>query len=168
LNINILHEEGKVESQMKRGLEGVPNSPPALSREEISAYLAAEFPQMPLGRALSIEAVGSMSALLRLAYHPSQLRPGGTISGPAIFALADVALYVAILAQIGREKLAVTTNLNINFLTKPAPRDLLGEARLMRLGKRLAVGEVRIWSEGAENALCAHATGTYSIPPRSR
>jgi uncharacterized protein (TIGR00369 family) len=143
-------------------------SPPALSREEISAYLAAEFPQMPLGGAFRVETIGPMSARLRLAYHPSQLRPGGTISGPSIFALADVALYVAILAQIGREKLAVTTNLNLNFLTKPAPRDLLGEARLMKLGKRLAVGEVRIWSEGEEGALCAHATGTYSIPPRPK
>ena len=153
---------------MRSGLDDERQPSPALSREEISAYLAAEFPQMPLGGALSVETVGPMSARLRLAYHPSQLRPGGTISGPSIFALADVALYVAILAQIGREKLAVTTNLNINFLSKPAPRDLLGEARLMKLGKRLAVGEVRIWSEGAESALCAHATGTYSIPPRPK
>jgi uncharacterized protein (TIGR00369 family) len=137
----------------------------ALDRDEVTDFLAAEFPQMEIGRMFTIEAVGPMSAKLRMAYHPSQLRPGGTISGPTIFALADVALYVAILAQIGRVKHAVTTNININFLTKPAPRDLLGEARLVKLGARLAVGEVRIWSDGEEAALCAHATGTYSIPP---
>lgn len=137
----------------------------ALDRDEVTAFLAEEFPQMQIDRLFRIEEVGPMRALLRMIHHPSQLRPGGTISGPSIFALADVALYVAILAQIGRVKLAVTTNLNINFLARPAPRDLLGEALLVKLGKRLAVGEVRIWSEG-EEALAAHATGTYSIPPR--
>ena len=139
-------------------------SPLALTREEVTTFLEAEFPQMRIGRIFSVEAVGPMRALMRMSHHPSQLRPGGTVSGPSIFALADVALYVAILAQIGRVKLAVTTNLNINFLGMPAPRDLLGEALLVKLGKRLAVGEVRIWSEGDEK-LVAHATGTYSIPP---
>jgi uncharacterized protein (TIGR00369 family) len=142
----------------------MPASPLALTRDEVSAYLEAEFPQIPFGRSFKIEAVEPMMARVRMIYHPSQLRPGGTISGPSIFTIADVALYVAILGQIGRVKLAVTTNVNINFLSKPAPRDLLGEARLIKLGKRLAVGEVRIWSEGIE-ALVAHATGTYSIPP---
>ena len=137
----------------------------ALNRDEVTAFLAEEFPQMQIGRIFAIESVGPMSARLRMIHHPSQLRPGGTISGPSIFALADVALYVAILGQIGRVKLAVTTNLNINFLSRPAPRDLFGDALLVKLGKRLAVGEVRIWSEG-EEALVAHATGTYSIPPR--
>src|SRR5579862_4868148 len=97
-----------------------PTSSPALDRDQLAAFLAAEFPQMRIDKIFTIEAVGPMSARLRMAYHPSQLRPGGTISGPSIFALADVALYVAILAQIGRVKHAVTTNININFLTKPA------------------------------------------------
>lgn len=140
-------------------------SPFALSAEEVSAYLSAEFPQMAIGRIFLIEAVGPMSARLRLLYREDHLRPGGTISGPTIFALADVALYVAILAQLGKVKLAVTTNLNINFLLKPGPTDLIGEARLMKLGKRLAVGEVTISSMGAP-AVVAHATGTYSIPDR--
>jgi uncharacterized protein (TIGR00369 family) len=140
-------------------------SPHRLTRDEVAAFLSVEFPQMQIGRIFTIEAVGPMSARLRMAYHPSQLRPGGTLSGPTIFALADVALYVAILGQIGRVKHAVTTNLNINFLSRPSPRDLLGEALLVKLGKRLAVGEVRIWSEG-EEGLVAHATGTYSLPPR--
>jgi uncharacterized protein (TIGR00369 family) len=145
-----------------------PSAPPlAFQVEDISAYLAKEFPQLRLGRNFSVEAAGPMSARLRLHYRPDHLRPGGTISGPAIFALADVALYVAILAQIGRVKLAVTTSLTINFLRKPGPGDLIGEARLLKLGKRLAVGEVAMFSFGAPE-IVAHATGTYSIPPRRR
>jgi uncharacterized protein (TIGR00369 family) len=144
------------------------NTPPpslAFTTAEISAYLAAEFPQIGIGRNFSVESVGPMSARMRLHFSADHLRPGGTISGPTIFALADVSLYVAILAQLGRVKLAVTTNLNINFLRKPEPRDLIGEARLLKLGKRLAVGEVTVFSiDSAE--MVAHATGTYSIPPR--
>jgi uncharacterized protein (TIGR00369 family) len=140
-----------------------PSPATALNVEDVSAYLAAEFPQIGIGRNFHLEAVGPLSARLRLVYRADHLRPGGTISGPTIFALADVALYVAILAQLGRVKLAVTTNLNINFLRKPGPSDLIGEARLLKLGKRLAVGEVTISSVGAPE-IVAHATGTYSIP----
>jgi uncharacterized protein (TIGR00369 family) len=144
---------------------GSTSTPLALDAEAISAYLAKEFPQIGIGRNFSVEAVGPMSARLRLHYRVEQLRPGGTISGPTIFALADVALYVAILAQLGHVKLAVTTNLNINFLRKPGPADLVGEARLLKLGKRLAVGEVAMFSVAAPE-IVAHATGSYSIPPR--
>ncbi len=105
------------------------------------------------------------TARLRMKASEEMLRPGGTISGPAMFGLADVALYGAVLSMIGPVALAVTTNMNINFLRKPAPRDLLAEARILKLGKRLAVGEVTIWSEGDEEPV-AHATGTYSIPDR--
>jgi uncharacterized protein (TIGR00369 family) len=140
---------------------------PAFTAEEVSAYLGAEFPQIGIGRNFAVEAVGPMSARLRLLYRDDHLRPGGTISGPTIFALADVALYVAILAQLGPVALAVTTNLNINFLRKPGPADLVGEARLLKLGARLAVGEVTMTSVGGPE-IVAHATGTYSIPPRNR
>lgn len=142
-------------------------SPPhlAFTLEEIKAYLAHVFPQVWSAGTHEIEAIGPMSARLRLKHHADHLRPGGTISGPAMFGLADLALYVAILAQIGRVPLAVTVNLNINFLRKPEPADLLAEARLMKLGKRLAVGEVALHSLGAA-AMVAHATGTYSIPAR--
>jgi uncharacterized protein (TIGR00369 family) len=139
--------------------------PLAFTLDEIRAYLAEVFPQIAMGRAFEIEAIAPMSAHVRLIFGPSHLRPGGTISGPSMFALADVALYVAILAQIGHVGLAVTTNMNINFLRKPAPRDLIGETRLIRLGKRLAVGEVAIYSAG-DPEMVAHATGTYSIPAR--
>lgn len=137
--------------------------PLAFALEEIRDYLAEIFPQVWSAGAHEIEAIGPQSARVRLKHHANHLRPGGTVSGPAMFALADVALYVAILAQIGRAPLAVTTNLNINFLLKPRPGDLVGEARLLKLGRRLAVGEVAIRAAG-EAALVAHATGTYSIP----
>ncbi len=143
----------------------MPSPPPqlAFTLDGLKAYLAHIFPQIWTSGTHEIEAIGPMSGRVRLNFHPDHLRPGGTISGPSLFALADLALYVAILAQIGRVPLAVTTNLNINFLRKPAPGDVVGEARLMKLGKRLAVGEVALHSVGEEE-LVAHATGTYSIP----
>src|SRR6266403_382194 len=101
---------------------------------------------------------------VRQAFRELSVRPGGTISGPTMMALADFAMYVAVLAAIGPVPLAVTINLNINFLRKAAPRDLLAEARLLKLGKRLATGEVTICSQG-ETEPVAHVTSTYSIPP---
>lgn len=136
-----------------------------LDVEQLVAFLGREFPQIGLGRNFTVEAVGPMTARLRLHQRPEHLRPGGTISGPTMFALADVALYAAILAQVGEVKLAVTTSLTINFLQRPPPGDLIGEARLFKLGKRLAVGEVAIHSAAA-GAMVAHATGSYSLPPR--
>jgi uncharacterized protein (TIGR00369 family) len=106
-----------------------------------------------------------LGAKLRVAYHENQIRPGGTISGPTMMALADLSLYVAVLGMIGPVALAVTTNLNINFLRRPAPRDLISECRLLKLGNRLAVGEVHIFSDGEAEPV-AHVTGTYSVPPR--
>ncbi len=133
--------------------------------EELRAYLVEIFPQVWTRGDYAIEEVGPMSATVRLEYHPDHLRPGGTISGPSMFALCDLALYVAILHEIGRVKLAVTTNVTINFLRKPEPSDLIGRAKLMKLGKRLAVGEVALHSPG-QAEMVAHATGTYSIPAR--
>ena len=133
--------------------------------EELRAYLVEIFPQVWARGDYAIEEVGPMTAAVRLNYRPDHLRPGGTISGPSMFALCDLALYVAILHEIGRVKLAVTTNVSINFLRRPEPKDLIGRARLMKLGKRLAVGEVALYSPG-DDAMVAHATGTYSIPAR--
>ncbi len=134
-----------------------------LSLDDVRSLLRREFPQIE-GH-FAVEEVGPLSARLRLIYHDRHLRPGGTISGPAMFSLADVALYAAILANVGEVVAAVTTNLNINFMRRPAPADLIGEARLMKLGKRLAVGEVSIAS-APSGELAAHAVGTYAIPPR--
>lgn len=137
---------------------------PVLPLDQVRQFLSREFPQVE--GAFAVEEVGLMRARMRLVYQERHLRPGGTISGPAMFGLADVALYVAILANIGPVGLAVTTNLNINFLKKPEPADLIGEARLIKLGKRLAVGEVSIFATTSDD-LVAHAVGTYSIPPRA-
>jgi uncharacterized protein (TIGR00369 family) len=136
-----------------------------MSREELERFLAAEFPQTCNSESgLSIEAVWERGCRVRQAFRASSLRPGGTISGPAMMALADFAMYVAVLAAIGPVPLAVTINLSINFLRKATPGDLTAQARLLKLGKRLAVGEVEIRCEGQDEPV-AHVTSTYSIPP---
>jgi uncharacterized protein (TIGR00369 family) len=141
-------------------------SRPLMTRDEVEAFIEREFPQIHYGgRTYVVEDVGPLSSRLRLLYHERHVRPGGTLSGPAMMALADLALYVAILAQIGPVALAVTTNLGFNFLRKPGPHDLIAECRLLKLGKRLAVGEVALRSDGEADIVC-HATGTYSIPGR--
>jgi uncharacterized protein (TIGR00369 family) len=137
---------------------------PALTHSELERFLRSEFPQVfKASSGLSIEAIWHGGAQVRQAYREDFIRPGGTLSGPTMMALADFAMYVAVLASIGPMPLAVTTNLNINFLRKPGAADLLAEAKLMKLGKRLAVGEVAIRSAGGVD-LVAHATSTYSIP----
>lgn len=103
-------------------------------------------------------------AVLRLPFRASSLRPGGVVAGPTIMALADACMYAVVLSAIGIVKLAVTTSFNINFLFGARPVDLLAEGTMLRLGKRLAVVEVRVHSEGHAQPV-AHATGTYSIPP---
>ncbi len=137
---------------------------PALSVAEIVKLLTAEFPQAFFpGCGLSIERADYGDVRIRRAFHEDHLRPGGTISGPTMMELADFAMYVAVFSAIGPQPLAVTTNLNINFLRKPAQADLIADARLMKVGKRLAVGEVTISSDGSDEPV-AHVTATYSIP----
>jgi uncharacterized protein (TIGR00369 family) len=144
----------------------MPDAQPVMSVAELEEFLARDFPQLnQTGRSYSVESAGHGRAALRLHYHERHLRPGGTISGPTMFALADLSMYVAVLASIGPVGLAVTTNLSINFLNKPEPGDLIGDCRLLKIGKRLAVGEVSIRRDGSD-MIVAHATGTYSIPPR--
>ena len=136
-----------------------------MSASELEERLARDFPQGSYGKRIHIEAVGPMTARLRYRADEKNLRPGGTVSGPTLMGFADGAVYVAILANIGWVPLAVTTSLTINFLKKPAPGDLIAECKLIKLGKRLAVGEVALYSAG-ESDMVAHATGTYSIPAR--
>ncbi|MGJ3262120.1 MAG: PaaI family thioesterase [Salinarimonas sp.] len=137
---------------------------PVMNREEVEAFLAREFPEIYLdGPIWHVEAVGPMTARMRLDFHPRHIRPGGTLSGPAMMTLADLALYVAVLANVGPVALAVTTNLSFNFLRKPPQAALVADTRLLKLGRRLAVGEVTIVSEGGGEAVC-HATGTYALP----
>jgi uncharacterized protein (TIGR00369 family) len=140
---------------------------PVMSRDEVSAFIDREFPQIHYdGRLYQIEAVGPLTARVRLDFHERHVRPGGTLSGPAMMTLADFALYVAILAHIGPVALTVTTNLSFNFLRKPpAGHGLVADCTLLKLSKRLAIGEVAVTGEGAADLVC-HAVGTYSIPER--
>ena len=132
-----------------------------LTVEELQQLLREQFSQCDV----VLEKIGSCWARVRVPIKEQHLRPGGTVSGPTMMTLADTATYLAILAEIGPVVLAVTTNLTINFMRKPeSNRDVIGEAQLLKLGRRLAVAEVRIYSEG-ESGLVAHATCTYSIPP---
>jgi len=137
---------------------------PAMTVQELERFLASEFSQAFHPQSgLTIEEVWHGGGRVRQAFQPQFIRPGGTISGPTMMALADVAMYVGILASIGPVPLAVTINLSMNFLRKPAARDLIAECRLLKLGKRLVTGEVTIHSDGIAEPV-AHATSTYSIP----
>lgn len=132
------------------------------TKTEIVDFLAREFPQ----NQCVIEAVADRSATLSHPVGAAQLRPGGTVSGPLLMAVADVALYVAILATIGLVPLAVTTSLNINFLRKPSPHNpIVGVCKLIKVGRILVVGEVALYSDRNEE-MVAHAVGTYSVPPQ--
>jgi uncharacterized protein (TIGR00369 family) len=141
--------------------------PGVLSASEVDALLAREFAHGGSAAGNVIEEAWHGGCRVRRTFNPRSLRPGGTISGPTMMGLTDFSMYVAILASIGPVPLAVTTNLNINFLRKPAQRDLIAEVKLIKLGKRLAVGEVEIFSDGEED-MVAHATATYSIPSPER
>src|SRR6201746_292281 len=113
-----------------------------MSVAELAKFLHDEFPQVFRSGDVTIESADGASCLVRQRFSDRMLRPGGTVSGPTLMALADCAMYVVLLSAIGPVALAVTTNLNINFLRKGRPgQDLLAAARLLKLGKRLAVGE---------------------------
>ena len=131
--------------------------------DELNDFLEGAFPGAP--RAYRVEQVDADGLTMRLPYTDAQLRPGGTLSGPTLMALADGAAWLATLARIGPVALAVTSGLSISFLSKPAPVDLWAHAKLLRLGKRQSVSEVRLWSDGGDPAQpVAHATVTYAIP----
>lgn len=135
-----------------------------MSIGELEEFLRVEFPQSFGSGDTTIESADGTTCLLRQRYSERMLRPGGTVSGPTLMALADCAMYVVLLSAIGPIGLAVTTNLNINFLRKgQAGQDVLAEARLLKLGKRLAVGEVNLLSGTSPDPI-AHVTSTYSIP----
>lgn len=129
--------------------------------QQITDFLRTEFPQTKC----TVLALGNRGCTVRHEVGVAELRPGGTVSGPVMMEVADLALYVAILGEIGIVPLAVTTSLSFNFLRKPAGnRAIIGECTLLKLGRTLAVGEVSIYSEGL-NEPVAHAVGTYAIPP---
>jgi uncharacterized protein (TIGR00369 family) len=137
---------------------------PKMTPEELDAFLRRAMPVDP-SLLCRVEHAEPMRIVVRLPYDPSYLRPGGTLSGPTLMGLADQAMYLAVVAEIGPEPLTVTTNLNIHFVRKPAPEDLVAEVRLIKLGARLAIGAVEMRNASAPD-IVAHATVTYSIPPR--
>jgi uncharacterized protein (TIGR00369 family) len=113
---------------------------------------------------IQVEHIEAGKATIRIPFREDFIRPGGTVAGPVQMALADLVMYAVVLSLIGRVELAVTTNLNCNFLRRPRPADLIGHGKILKLGKRLAVGEVLLYSEGDAEPV-AHVTCTYSIPP---
>lgn len=136
---------------------------PVMTIDDMTDFLAEQFPQVKDD--FIVEEVRDMGIRVRLKVAERHLRPGGTVSGPTMFSLADVTVYLAIMAMVGPKALAVTTNCSIDFMRKPAARtDLIGECTLLKLGKVLAVGDVLVYSEGLE-APVARASLTYSIPP---
>ena len=138
---------------------------PRITPEEIHEMSRDQLPWAN-DMGFAVEQIGEGTCRVRLAYKPAFVRPGGTVAGPLLMGLADFAMYVAVLSMIGRVDLAVTTNLTCNFLRRPKPRDVIGEARLLKLGKRLAVGEDSLFTEREEGeGPVAHVTSTYSIPP---
>jgi uncharacterized protein (TIGR00369 family) len=136
-----------------------------LSLDQVTALVEEHFPQVQQGTGrLNIECLGPLTAVVRMAQDPRTMRPGGTIMGPAMFKLADFAVYAAILAELGAGAVpAVTTSMTINFLSRPQPADLLAHVRLIKLGRRLVVAEVEIYSEGMPS-MVAQATSTYALP----
>ena len=140
--------------------------PILMDRAALNDFVTRDFGQVAAD--FTVDAVTDQGIRLRLMVAERHLRPGGTVSGPTMFALADVAIYLAILARIGKVALAVTTNASIDFMRKPeAGRDLLAECRILKLGRALAVGECLIFSEGGAEPV-ARCSMTYSIPPNSR
>ena len=133
------------------------------NKKAMLQYLEDVFPQV--NGKIEILKIDDSLALVKLRVSKADLRPGGTVSGPSMFLLADVAFYIAVLGSIGKEPLAVTTNCSINFIRKPDPYDLVAEARIFKQGRKLIVGDVSLTS-GRGNELVAHATFTYARPSK--
>ncbi|MCP5150081.1 MAG: PaaI family thioesterase [Ectothiorhodospiraceae bacterium] len=137
-----------------------------ITAEELQA-LARDAVPIAGAMGMRVEAVSAGDVLIRVPYRAEFVRPGGTVAGPVLMAAADFAMWGVVLSLVGRVELAVTTNLNINFLRRPAPEDVLARGRILKLGQRLAVGEVSLHgAEESPDSLVAHVTCTYSIPPR--
>ncbi|KIC42695.1 thioesterase [Ruegeria sp. ANG-R] len=135
----------------------------ALNKQELTEYLAQVFPQVH--NDFVVEDLTETTIIMRLKVEDRHLRPGGTVSGPSMFGLADVSVYAMVLARKGRQSLAVTTSSSMDFLRKPeGGSDMIAECRLLKLGRTLAVGDVLMYSDGSDKAV-ARASMTYSIPP---
>lgn len=134
----------------------------SMTKSEIMAFFEQTFPHYDK---ISIDEVGAQSATIRHRITTEELRPGSSVAGPVIMLLADVVIYVAILGEIGFVPLTVTTSLNINFLRKPSSEcDLIAKCQLLKVGRKLVVGEVNVYSDGQPEVV-AHCVATYSVPP---
>ncbi len=134
-----------------------------ISKAEFDQLMAEEMP-WAVEAGLTLDHIEQGTARMRQPFNEGMLRPGGTVSGPTMMMLADALMYAVVLSAVGKVPLAVTTNFSINFLNRPQPADLLAEGKALKIGRRLAVLEVSLYSEGQTEPV-AHATGTYSIPP---
>lgn len=152
------------------GEKGADKARLALTLEELQAFLSREFPQS-VQNGQSVLSIAPYTARCRMSLQGPEaerhLRPGGTVSGPAMFALADYAFYAATLAMIGPEPMTVTVNLSIAFLRRPEPVDLIAEARILKLGRRMSLGDVLLYSEGVAEPV-AQASVSYAIPPKGK
>lgn len=138
---------------------------PAITVEEVWEICERELP-FALQLGMTIESIGKGNVTVRLPYRSDFVRPGGTVAGPLMMSMADFAMFVAVMSRIGPQVMAVTSNLNCSFLKRPRPGDMLAHARILKLGRRLAYGEVTLFSDSeGEESPVAHATVTYSIPP---
>lgn len=138
---------------------------PVMTAQMLEDFNREHFPQVDHMN-MRVEHVDDETITIRMTVREQHLRPGGTVSGPTMMGLADAAMYLLLLAQIGPVALAVTTNLNINFLRKPIAGDIIARGKLLKLGKTLATGEISIFSDGLD-APVAHVTTTYAIPPKN-
>lgn len=142
------------------------NLTPVMTPDELNTYIAEVYPQiMDQFPGYAVETIVPGRVVVRMQTNETHLRAGNTVSGPTLFSLADMGGYACVLSHIGREALAVTTNLNINFMRKAEVGVLIADSRILKLGKRLMVYDVAICVEGSDDVI-AHATGTYAIPPR--
>ncbi len=132
-----------------------------ISVEQFNQIIETELP-WAADAGMVLESIEEGKAVMKLPYHQKSIRPGGTISGPHMMMLSDACMYAVVLSMLGEVKLAVTTSFNINFLRKPHQTDLLAVGTIIKMGKRLAVIEVSVYSD---EDIVSHATGTYSIPP---
>lgn len=132
---------------------------PVLTAAEVAAFVDEVFPQQ--SGTFLVEELASMRCRIRMPVADRHLRPGGTVSGPSLFTAADCAFYFALLGMVGREAMAVTTTLTINFLRRPPAVDVIAEARLLKLGRTLVTGDVLLFSEGIVDPV-AQATGSYA------
>lgn len=136
-----------------------------LSGEQIETLIQTGFGSQQ--KMFTIESLVSGSVRMRVPYQPRMLRPGNVLSGPALFTAADLAMYALILGHVGPQMMAVTANMNLNFLNKAAPGDIIADGRLLKLGRKLAVMEVSLYSSAAPETMVAHVTGSYALPSKA-